>query len=1078
MNSFRPTDEAARERTRRDFGTSLVLEAGAGTGKTTLLVDRIEALVRGGTARLDQIAAVTFSENAAITMKLRVRERLEEARADLRSPAIERERASNALDVMERAAISTIHALCAALLQERPLECGVVPAFKVADEGEADMLFAEAWDEWLADRLVGGDDVLPEAFDRGIPLEGEGPYGERTSLRGLARVLLEQRDLAPLRAEGVIDPPAWRRDLLERTDRAKALVGGVQPGDLLAARLKDLMASAEQSRFLEGRDLVAHLTNLPEVPKHFGHKPRWPSPEALAEGRKIAEWSKTAPLGWKTALGASLHGHLVGALLGVVALFEKKKAERGLLDFLDLLLKARDALRDRESVRRAFRERYPFLIIDEFQDTDRLQGEIASLLAGDRAGGLVVVGDAKQSIYRFRRAEVALFRALSAQATAREGRAVLHLTQNFRSRPSILRFVNRVFGDLIQESSETDQPPYEAIDPRPDLEDEPAVIALRFAAPFAERDELLQAEARALAAFIAGAARGAYPVRDGGGTRPSRAGDVMVLARRLTQLRHLEEALEAESLRFTVEGGKSFFDRQEVHETLAVLRAIDDPSDRASLVAALRSSFFGVSDRDIVAYALSGGALRLGVVEEEKPGAPALGPALRLLVRNHEERRHGTVPALLERLYDETRILAALTGTRRGEAQIANLEKVAALAREATLTRQVSGLGALTLRGFTNLLAERIASAREEPDLPATRPGDPETVRILSVHKAKGLEAPIVALFDSADNARLSADTVPLFEEGRIAIGFRFGCQPPGWDVLAKREEGRAGAESRRLLYVACTRARDWLVIPKPPMDAHIGDFWKDLSGRLPAASDADVLVLDADTLPASDVPAQRADLWALAGAEGGDAVAARWEAERSARIEAAAERPFTPISATRLAARKAPPAAVHADLRRVAGEPGGRDFGSLVHRLLEWIPLDEPAPFAAARAMAAAIAPSYDLDADAARQAGETAAQALALPVMERARRARRAWRELPLAFPEEGHLVEGTVDLVFEEDGQLVIVDYKTDRILPEQALLQAAHHAPQLQLYGRGLAQATGLRVKERLVLFTALGLAVPV
>jgi ATP-dependent helicase/nuclease subunit A len=1077
--TFRPTDEAARERTRRDFGTSLVLEAGAGTGKTTLLVDRIEALVRGGTARLDQIAAVTFSENAAITMKLRLRERLEQARADPEAPAVERERASAALDVLERAAISTIHALCAALLQERPLECGVVPGFKVADEGEADMLFAEAWDEWLADRLVEGDDVLPEAFDRGIPLEGEGPFGERTSLRGLARVLLEQRDLAPLCAEGVVDPPAWRRELLERTDRAKQLVAEVQAGDLLAARLKDLIAWAEQSRFLEGRDLVANLTSLPDVPKNFGHKPRWPSPEALAEGRKIAEWTKAAPVAWRATLGASLHGRLVGALLGVVSLFEKKKAARGLLDFLDLLLKARDALRDRESVRRTFRERYPFLIIDEFQDTDRLQGEIASLLAGDRAGGLVVVGDAKQSIYRFRRAEVALFRALSAQASAGEGRAVLHLTQNFRSRPAILRFVNRVFADLIQESAETDQPPYEAIDARPDVEDEPAVIALRFATmSYAERDELLQAEARALAVFIAEAARGAHAVRDGEGTRPSRAGDVMVLARRLTQLRHLEEALEAASLRFTVEGGKSFFDRQEVYETLAVLRAIDDPSDRASLVAALRSSFFGVSDRDIVAYALSGGALSLGEVDEEKPGAPVLGPALRLLVRNHEERRLGTVPALLERLYDETRILAALTGTRRGEAQKANLEKVVALAREATLTRQISGLGALTLRGFTTLLAERIASAREEPDLPATRPGDPETVRILSVHRAKGLEAPIVALFDSADNARLSADTVPLFEEGRIAIGFRFGCQPPGWDVLAKKEEGKAGAESRRLLYVACTRARDWLVIPKPPMDARIGDFWKDLSGRLPAASDADVRVLDADTLPAPETPAQRADLWSLAGAEGGDAVAARWEAERGARIEAAAERPFTPISATRLAARNAPPAAVHADLRRIAGEPGGRDFGSLVHRLLEWIPLDEPAPVEAARAMAAAIAPSYDLDPDAALRAGDAAAEALALPVMERARRARRAWRELPLAFPEEGYLVEGTIDLVFEEDGQLVIVDYKTDRIVPEQALLQAAHHAPQLQLYGRGLTQATGLRIKERLVLFTTLGLAVPV
>src|SRR5258707_9852823 len=221
--------------------------------------------------------------------------------------------------VMASSAISIIHARGGAMLQERPLECGVVPGSKVGDEGESDMLFAEAWEEWLADRLVGGDDVLPEAFDRGIPLEGEGPYGERTSLRGLARVLLEQRDLAPLCAEGVIDPPAWRRELLARTDRTKVLIAEVKPGDLLAARLMDLIAWAEQSRFLEGRDLVAHLTNLPEVPKHFGHKPRWPSPEALVEGRTIAEWTKTARLAWRATLGASLHGRLGGALLGVVA---------------------------------------------------------------------------------------------------------------------------------------------------------------------------------------------------------------------------------------------------------------------------------------------------------------------------------------------------------------------------------------------------------------------------------------------------------------------------------------------------------------------------------------------------------------------------------------------------------------------------------------------------------------------------------------------------------------------------------------------------------------------------------------
>ena len=161
-------------------------------------------------------------------------------------------------------------------------------------------------------------------------------------------------------------------------------------------------------------------------------------------------------------------------------------------------------------------------------------------------------------------------------------------------------------------------------------------------------------------------------------------------------------------------------------------------------------------------------------------------------------------------------------------------------------------------------------------------------------------------------------------------------------------------------------------------------------------------------------------------------------------------------------------------------GVAAGRDFGSLVHRLLEWVPLDETdgARASRVRAMALALAPSFGLGEGAAHRAGEQVERVLSMPVVERARRAARVWRELPLWFPDGASLVEGQVDLVFEEDGKLVVVDYKSDAIADAQALEQAAHHAPQLQLYGRGLTQAIGLPVRERLVVFTALGRSVPV
>ena len=415
MSAFRPADEEARERARRDHGTSLVLEAGAGTGKTTLLVDRIESLVRSGTARLDEIAAVTFTENAATTMKLRLRERLERARSLQELSQDERARVGAALDMLERASVSTIHALCAQILQERPLECGVLPGFRMADEAQADALFVDTWEEWLGERLAGGDDVLTGALDRGIPLEGDG-WGERTSLRGLARKLIDQRDLRPLAAEDAFDPEKAMRELLEKGARAAALAASVREGDSLAARLSKLAEYAEASRFRSGEQLVARLLRLETIPGNFGFKPHWPSAEALAEGRAIAAWTKEARPRWVAELGSDLHGRLVRSLGGVVRIYERKKAERGVLDFLDLLVKARDALRDHAGVRAWFQKRFRFLVIDEFQDTDPLQVQVARLIAGDRPGALVVVGDAKQSIYRFRRAEVRLFRELVREA--------------------------------------------------------------------------------------------------------------------------------------------------------------------------------------------------------------------------------------------------------------------------------------------------------------------------------------------------------------------------------------------------------------------------------------------------------------------------------------------------------------------------------------------------------------------------------------------------------------------------------------------------------------------------------------
>jgi hypothetical protein len=187
----------------------------------------------------------------------------------------------------------------------------------MADEAQADAFFAEAWEEWLGERLAGGDTVLMDALDRGIPLESDG-WGERTSLRGLARKLIDQRDLVPLAAESTFDAEAVQRELLEKGLRAAQLAARAREGDLLAARLTKLAEFAQTSRFRTGQERVEYMLRLEPIQSSFGFKPNWPTPEALAEGRQIAGWTKEARQRWTAALGADLHGGLVRALKGVV----------------------------------------------------------------------------------------------------------------------------------------------------------------------------------------------------------------------------------------------------------------------------------------------------------------------------------------------------------------------------------------------------------------------------------------------------------------------------------------------------------------------------------------------------------------------------------------------------------------------------------------------------------------------------------------------------------------------------------------------------------------------------------------
>jgi ATP-dependent helicase/nuclease subunit A len=1068
MSGLIPEDEAVRQRVRSELGTSFVISAGAGTGKTTLLIDRLVAIVLTGFLKLDQVAAVTFTENAATTLKLRLRDALERARAEAKDPLVV-ERASEGLATIERAQVSTIHALCTAMLQERPIEAGVTPGFRVADEALSDFIFEEAWEEWLQDRLTGKDDLLEAVILSRIPLEKTSPIGDPMTLRKLARRLVSQRDLAPHIGEVNIDPKPVRDWFMVKIARAKELIEGRPEADTLVAAVRSLSAEMVKTADLDDADLIVALRSL-RVRKGLGNKRMWKADEPFDECRAVTLEIAERGAAWEKEKNAAFYSGLVVALQGVQAIYERRKNEAGVLDYVDLLVKAAEALRQNASLRAYFRRRFRAIIVDEYQDTDPLQVEIIETLAGLSGNtpevssvapaSYVVVGDPKQSIYRFRRADASIFAAACEAATTRQGVELVSLTQNFRSTPAILRFVNRFFSGTIKKS-QYGQPDYQALAPSPTIADEPSLLALKFAVPLEADSSVLEAEASAIAGFVAAAVQsGTLKVRDGDLRRASRAGDVLILARRLTQIRPLEQALERASVPFVVDGGRSFFLRSEVVETHAVLRAIDDPSDTTSLVAALRSSFFGVSDRAIAEWRFGGQDLSI-------LGAEALGDevgrALHLLRRLHEDRTRLQPAALIAKLFDETSIFAALHAAERGSTarakpRISNLTKVIHLARQA------EHLGLLTLRGFNLFLANRLDGAGEEPDLPSSRPSDPHTVRIMTIHKAKGLEAPIVILYDCLDRFNPRVDTVPLREEGKIALGFVKDCQPPDWDVLALKEEARLREETHRLRYVACTRARDWLVVPIPPPTERVGDFWHEVAREVTGV-DPDIVQLDAGAV---SLPEEPADAFDQGPSDEMPAGLSGFGARRTALIAAASENTARPVPIREDAARESPPAVEPPEFV-------GRVFGSFVHRLLELADFREPE---SVRRIAPALAASFPLTRETVARAEAQAEAALSLPIMREAARAGRVFREIPISYIEEDRLLEGVCDLAFEDEKGWVVVDYKTEAIAEDQVLAQAAHHAAQLRRYARGLALASGSHQSRRFVLFTSLGRQVAV
>ena len=1172
-------DHESREAIADALDDTLIVEAAAGTGKTTELVRRIIRIIETGRIDVDGrpdmrgIVAVTFTEKAAGELKLRLREAIEEARRKAAPGSPERNRLDSGLQRLEEAQISTIHGFCADVLRERPVEARVDPLFTVLTEGQGRRLYDEAFGRWMEEQLADPPEGVRRSLRRptfsGFGKQSDDDDGPIDRLKRAGWELTEWRDF---------DTP-WTREGFDRRARIDALAAQlaeyVQLLSNPANKFDNLFYDSRSARQLHedvsraesvtGRDYDRLEAALIELERNRDFKnARKGSGKSYRPGIlredvwQARESLMTSLAAFERSANADLAALLQQELSGCVAEYEAAKARAGALDFLDLLLKARDLIRGDEDVRRSFQSRFQRIFVDEFQDTDPLQAEILMLLAADDSsvtdwrtvtpvpGKLFIVGDPKQSIYRFRRADVGVYRTVYEMLQAAGARAVT-LETSFRSQPNIQRAINAAFAPVMTGDANALQAGYVPLQPfRGDAATQPSVVVLPVPKPYGVRRvsnvEIEKSLPDAVGAYIdwlineSGWKVSERPV-DGQGaaktgqhTTPSHARGfkpsererlVPIEARHISLLfrrflsfgedatRPYVQALEARGIAHLLVGGRSFHNRAEIETLRAALAAIEWPDDELSVFAALRGSLFAIGDEELLEYRARFGRFHPFRVPSDAPaqdGVPALAPivsALKLLRSLHTTRNRVPVASTISMLLDATRAHVGFALEHGGEQVLANVSHVAELAR------RYEADGGISFRGFLDELRAQSESG-EATEAPILEEGS-DGVRLMTVHKAKGLEFPVVVLVDMTAKLHRTTASRYLDADRRLCAVQIAGCSPKDLLDHEQDELRRDAAEGARLAYVAATRARDLLVIPA------VGD--EEREGWIQALSAAiyppretrreqiqppgccefksnDSVLLRPDGDPANSstvcpglhrLPGDCSVVWwdpsalilgaepslgirkpelivkdvAPAIVESGLQTYNVWRSQREKVRNDGVVPSVKPTPAVKYEPvgpdREENASVEVVELPRADPRPSGRRFGSLVHAVLASVPLDAGADVVEQLTRNhGRILGSEPEELDA---AAHVVGNVLAHPLLERALHAARrnhCRREVPITFQDlDGALVEGVVDLAFEEADSWTVVDFKTD----EQMRGQQGKYERQLRLYASAIQQSTG-------------------
>jgi ATP-dependent helicase/nuclease subunit A len=1115
---FELTDAFDRERAVQTFDRNLVVTAGAGTGKTTLLVDRLVHLLLRNPDPLPitEIVALTFTNKAANEMKLRLRERLQSFLAvrldeDPPSEAAENSkievgsviagyqlskddldrRVRDALRNIERSDIGTIHSFAATLLHLYPLEAGVDPQFHEDDGKEFDRLFDEQWDLWL------GEELSLESSHADEWQKILGKLGLE-QIKALAKSL--SSEAVELGRQGkssqaILEPlQSWLAGL---ESRAAALIAR-HPEDrinekLIRATLQVLQGYRQgtQEPDREDREVKSLL-----VDKAISDLKGW-SDDDIAEAQDLT----------RVARGLlKVDAERVALLWALLSPFAEKFRDffvrEGFVSFDGLLVRARNLVRDNLRVREELKRQYRTILIDEFQDTDPIQYEILLYLAEQPGhcvkdwrqvelspGKVFVVGDPKQSIYAFRRADIEAYLEVVEKIIKAQDGVECHLTTNFRSNAGILDVVNGIFTSLIQ-AKERSQPPYIAIHPAPGRSVAansrlPKVLIRKIVADDneANAEKARRIEGESLARWLKEEVLDRTAILNSCGEQVyAQPKDVAILLRKLTDIHDYLEPFRRHGIRYVVEGERHFYAAKEIIDAVNLLRAIESAHDRVALVGVLRSPLGGLTDREI--YELH----REHLLDYQRANdlgkndfPPTLGELYRTLARLHEETRVMPVGDAIAHIFATLPIKLLAACSFHGEQAVANLEKLKEQA-------ELLGRGGLTtLKEAIRQLEQRVLEVKEEGESVLAEE-NVDAVRIMSIHKAKGLEFPIVVLAgsQSGTDGRQTTDEA-LFDWSTGLAGLHVG---PITDLaglyIAERARARAEEEQKRVFYVAMTRAREHLIVSCAPTDRRSsGSFLSMLDDSL--SEDIEAVESTKTVRVGNGTVEIQAFSQCLAAPGRGPSKFKNgkkpswrlfidtWTGRRD-RHESVLNKPLfvTPTLLKRQeewteAIQHSPHARLQRSLALLVGD--------LTHRYLQQWNFE-----AATESCLTQLGDFVDRSLPdemrrdrkkILRELKEIFGPFIQSKIYAELTGARILGREVPLLMPWDGQIMEGVIDLIYERDGLLYLADYKTDTIGREEVSEGATLYHHQSHIYCEAVRQSLRREVARFKLIFLRLG-----